>query len=105
MEPRSVHLRRDDLQIVDVREYDEWAAGRIAGARHIPLAELPARLAELDRDRPVVTVCRSGNCSGQAAAYLTRAGLSALNMDGGMKRWSRERLPFSTPDGRPGRIG
>jgi rhodanese-related sulfurtransferase len=105
MDPRSVHERRDDVQIVDVREDEEWAAGRIDGARHVPLAQLPSRLGELDRDRPVVTVCRSGNRSGQAAAYLRQAGLSAHNMDGGMKRWARDGLPFSTPDGRPGRVG
>lgn len=104
MDPRSVHQRRDEVQIVDVREADEWAAGRIDGARHIPLSELPARLGELARDRPVVAVCRSGNRSGRAADYLSRTGLSAHNMDGGMKRWAREGLPFSTPDGHPGRV-
>jgi len=104
MDPSNVHQRRDELQIIDVREDEEWAAGRIAGAHHIPLTQLPARVTELDRDRPVVTVCRSGNRSGQAADYLTQAGLSAHNMDGGMKRWAREGLPFSAPDGRAGRV-
>jgi rhodanese-related sulfurtransferase len=104
MDPRTVYQRRDELQIVDVREYDEWVAGRIEGARHIPLAELPARVPELDRGRLVVTVCRSGNRSGHAADFLTHAGLSAQNMDGGMKRWARDGLPFSAPAGGPGRI-
>jgi hypothetical protein len=42
MEPQTVHERRDQVQVVDVREEDEWAAGRIEGARHIPLGQPPA---------------------------------------------------------------
>lgn len=104
MDPRTVYQRRDELQLLDVREDAEWAAGRIEGARHIPLAELPGRLGELDRNRPVVALCRSGNRSGQAAQYLRQAGLSAQNMDGGLKRWAGDGLPVTTPDGRPGRV-
>lgn len=104
MEPQSVHERRRELQILDVREDDEWSAGHIDGARHIALDALPARVAELDRARPVVTVCRSGNRSGKAAAALTRAGLTVHNMDGGMRRWARDGLPISGSDGRPGRV-
>ena len=65
MDPKTVYERRHDAQLLDVREDEEWNAGRIEGAVHIPLAQLPARLAELDRDRPVVTVCRSGGPSRQ----------------------------------------
>ncbi len=104
MDPRTVHQLRDELQILDVREDDEWAAGRIDAAQHIPLAELPARLTELDVDRPVVTVCRSGSRSGKAATLLAKAGLSAQNMDGGMQRWARAGLPFSAPGTGPGRV-
>ena len=52
MEPQTVHEQRDQLQVVDVREEDEWVAGRIEGARHIPLGQLAARIGELDRHRP-----------------------------------------------------
>lgn len=104
MDPVTVHARRNDVQLVDVRESHEWSAGRIDGARHIPLNQLPGRLAELDRSRPVVCVCRSGNRSGMAAEFLSRAGFTAFNMEGGMQKWSRAGLPFSTPDGRPGRV-
>ena len=104
MDPRTVHARPADVQVLDVREDNEWAAGRIDGALHIPLAQLPARIAELERDREVVAVCRSGNRSGMAAEYLTRAGVPAKNMEGGMQRWAREGLPYSAPNGRPGRV-
>jgi rhodanese-related sulfurtransferase len=104
MDPHTVNERREQLQIIDVREDEEWTAGRIDGARHIPLDQLSARLAELDRDRPVVTVCRSGGRSSQAADELTQAGLSAENMDGGMEQWAGAGLPVTTPDGGPGRV-
>jgi rhodanese-related sulfurtransferase len=52
MLPRSVYTRRSELQVLDVREDHEWAAGRIAGAVHIPMDQVPTRLGELDRDRP-----------------------------------------------------
>ena len=104
MDPRTVHQRSDEFQVLDVREDGEWLAGRIEGALHIPLGELPGRLGELDRNRPVVAVCRSGNRSGVATEYLAQAGLSAHNLDGGMKQWARAGLPFTIPEGEPGRI-
>lgn len=104
MDPRTVYQRREEVQILDVRDDEEWAAGRIDGARHIPLPQLPTRLGELDPDMPIVTVCRSGHRSGQAAHYLTQSGLSTHNMEGGMQRWARDRLPFRALDGRQGRV-
>ena len=93
MNPRTELQRSAGLQVLDVREADERAAGRIGGARRIPLLQLPPRLAELDRDRPVVVVYRSGNRSGIAADGLTRAGPSAHHTDGGKPRWAREGRP------------
>lgn len=82
-----------DAQIVDVREADEVAAGMVAGARHIPLGELRSRLAELDKSRPVVAVCRSGRRSAAAADQLAAAGFTAYTMTGGMLDWSANGLP------------
>ena len=82
-----------DAQIVDVRETDEVAAGMIAGARHIPLGELRSRVAELDKSRPVVAVCRSGRRSAAAADQLAAAGFTAYTMTGGMLDWSANGLP------------
>ena len=69
---------------------------------HIPLGELERRVGELDQNRPVVTVCRSGGRAGKAAELLGAAGLNAEIMDGGMTKWVEDELPLSTPDGRPG---
>ena len=84
-------------QVVDVREASEYtdALGHIGGARLIPLAELDARSAELDRGRPVVTVCRSGTRSAQACVLLARAGFPQVaNLAGGMLRWRAQGLAF-----------
>jgi rhodanese-related sulfurtransferase len=78
------------VQVLDVREPREFTGplGHIAGAVLIPLGDLPARIAELDRTRPVVTVCRSGTRSAQAALLLGKAGFVAVaNLAGGMLRW------------------
>ncbi len=104
MDPKTVQEQRHDLQILDVREDDEWIAGRIEGSRHIPLGQLSARLGELDQNQPVVTVCRSGGRASKAAEQLTRAGLTAHTMSGGITRWADDGLPVSTPDGHPGRV-
>ncbi len=78
------------VQVVDVREAGEFtdALGRIAGSISLPLGELPARAGELDAGRPVVTVCRSGARSAQAAVLLQKAGLKHVaNLAGGLLRW------------------
>lgn len=69
--------------VLDVRTCGEFAAGHLPGARHIPYTHLRACAGELDRSKPVVCYCRSGNRSARAAAFLARAGFNALNMRGG----------------------
>ena len=56
----------EGAQLVDVRADHEWEAGHIAGAKHVPLPELPQRTGEIDQDRPVVVYCRGGNRSTMA---------------------------------------
>ncbi|MGY1681270.1 rhodanese-like domain-containing protein [Geodermatophilus sp. SYSU D01176] len=84
---------RTEAVLLDVREADEVAAGRVTGSMHIPLGQLAARAFELDRARPVVTVCRSGGRSSQAAQFLVAQGYDVANLADGMTAW--------TADGRP----
>jgi rhodanese-related sulfurtransferase len=93
-------LERGRVVVLDVRETIEWKAGRIPGALHIPLAHLPSRRGELPRDQTIVAVCRSGHRSGLAARGLRHAGYRVENLDGGMKAWTRARLPLDPPSGR-----
>ena len=104
MEPTDVHKRRGNVEILDVREPREWNAGRISGARHLPMREIPAHLGELPRDRTIVAVCRSGNRSGKVAEYLRAHGFAAENLEGGLVQWAAAGLPILTNDGRPGQV-
>ncbi|MGY1825699.1 rhodanese-like domain-containing protein [Blastococcus sp. SYSU DS0541] len=87
---------RTEAVLLDVREADELAEGRIAGSTHIPLGQLTARAFELDRRRPVITVCRSGGRSSQAAALLAAQGYDVANLAGGMTAWIDDGRPVTT---------
>lgn len=105
MEPKEVQAQQEQVQVLDVREPEEWHAGRIPGAQWIRMDELSERIGELDPDRPVVTVCRSGGRSGKMAEFLTERGYRAGNLDGGMQAWADAGLPVQTPDDeRPGKV-
>jgi len=81
--------------IVDVREDDEWNAGHIAGAVHIPLNQLEARLPELQsyKDTSIITQCQSGKRSLKALELLKSAGFSKVaSMDGGIVAWRKDGL-------------
>jgi sulfur dioxygenase len=100
--PSALEESAPRLQIVDVRERDEFDGplGHIRDARHIPLADLPKRSEELSRDLPVVTVCRSGARSAQAVVLLQKAGfVDVANLAGGMVRWRAEGHPVEGAKG------
>jgi rhodanese-related sulfurtransferase len=104
MDTRTLVERRNELQVVDVRWPNEWEAGHIDGAVHIPADDLDDRLEDLDRARPVVTVCRSGGRSADAARALEAAGFQAESLDGGMLAWEESGLSFVGSDGSPGQV-
>jgi glyoxylase-like metal-dependent hydrolase (beta-lactamase superfamily II)/rhodanese-related sulfurtransferase len=94
--PAALEEHLGNVQIVDVRERDEYRGplGHIRGSTLIPLSELPTRAKELARDKPVVTVCRSGARSAQAVVLLQKAGFEDVaNLAGGMLRWRSEGNP------------
>ena len=85
--------------VLDVREADEWDAGRIGGALHISVAELALRQDEIPRDRALIVVCRSGSRSAYATEALLRAGYEAENLAGGMQAWQAAGLPLEPAGG------
>jgi rhodanese-related sulfurtransferase len=103
-EPREVSREEarkmvdEGAQLVDVRADHEWEVGRIAGATHIPLPELPQRTGEIDKDRPVVIYCRGGNRSSMAGAALAEAGFDAVKLTEGIVGWNEAELPME-PEG------
>ncbi len=86
-------LRRagEPYALLDVREPWELEICKIDGALAIPLHQLPARLDEIPRDRPLVVMCHHGGRSAQAVAWLRRNAVdNAVNLDGGIDDWARE---------------
>jgi rhodanese-related sulfurtransferase len=90
-----------DALLLDVREHDEWDAGHVAGAVHIPLGELGARYTEIERDQPLFVICRSGHRSARAAQALAGAGWDARNVADGMMGWQAAGRPMTSESGTP----
>ncbi len=91
--------------VLDVREDDEWAAGHVEGALHIPMSDFVARFGELTQavedGRRVHVMCRVGGRSAQVTQYLVRQGVDAVNIDGGMQAWDGAGRPMVTDHGNP----
>jgi hydroxyacylglutathione hydrolase len=86
------------VTVLDVRERGEWEAGHIAGAVNVPLGHLTDRVAELERDRPLVLHCQSGGRSSVAASVLRAHGFSnVINLSDGFTGWQRRGLPVERP--------
>ncbi|KAF0108263.1 MAG: hypothetical protein FD146_837 [Anaerolineaceae bacterium] len=85
----------DGAFFFDVREQSEWDTFHIPGVTLIPLGELPNRLDELPRDRPIVVVCNSGNRSAEGRDFLLQAGFTDVtSMAGGVTEWSNAGYPI-----------
>jgi rhodanese-related sulfurtransferase len=92
---RAAELVADDeVELIDVREPHERAAGHIPGSRHVPLAALADSAGELPADRPLVFQCLVGSRSAMAAFAFRRAGFDAHNLDGGIVAWADRGLPI-----------
>jgi rhodanese-related sulfurtransferase len=89
--PRDVAARVDEgWRLLDVRSYDEWADGRIAGSVHIPMDQLIERLDEV-ADR-VICVCSVGARSARVTQFLNAQGREAVNLEGGLYAWASSGL-------------
>lgn len=90
--------------LLDVREHDEWQRGHAEGATHIPMGEVPARMAEIDSGAELFVVCAAGGRSLRVAQYLQRNGFQPVNVDGGMHAWVGAGRPVVADDGGPGTV-
>jgi rhodanese-related sulfurtransferase len=88
-------LSSSDAELVDVRRQDEWDAGRLDGARHIPLEEVTAAAASIDKQRPLIFYCHLGSRSLMAAEAFRAGGYDAYSMAGGIEAWSDAGLPVT----------
>jgi adenylyltransferase/sulfurtransferase len=80
----------DSLTLLDVREDWEMSVASVQGVVHIPMAQVQARLSELDKNTEIVVLCRSGRRSLEIARMLQSNGYAALNLAGGILAWSRD---------------
>lgn len=95
----AVRLINDGATVVDIRGAGPYAAGHIAGARNVPLAELGDQIDAIakKKHRPVLVYCDTGGQSVKAAAALRRASVEQVfNLKGGLMAWQRENLPLET---------
>ena len=82
--------------VLDVREADEWAGGRVPGAVHMPMNDVPTRLAELPRETPFFVICAVGGRSRQVVDHLRAQGLAAINVAGGTSGWAQRGWPLES---------
>lgn len=95
-------INEGDGTVVDVRQPAEFAAGRIKGAKLVPLGEIENRHKEIDHAKPVYVICRTGNRSGKAQQKLKSLGFeNVINVTGGFEAWKREDLPFERDEKAP----
>ncbi len=98
----SERLAAGEVTLIDVREWPEYAAGRVPGSRLIPLADISPRTDEIDRSSDVFVICRTGRRSAEAANRLRSLGFpSVVNVEGGFEAWKRQKLPFEQDERAP----
>lgn len=83
-------FRQGEAILLDVREASELARVRVEGALHIPMREVPARMGELPKDRPILVMCHHGGRSQAVADWLAPKGFRVENVAGGIDAWADE---------------
>ena len=85
----------DPVEIIDVRQPEEYREAHIEPSRLIPLGELSRRVSELDRSRTLLMLCRSGRRSAMATQQLAAQGFNVRNIEGGIIAWAGAHLPVT----------
>lgn len=85
-----LYQKDSNVQLIDVREYEEYASGHVKTACLIPLGELLDRYHELDPTKHYYLICRSGSRSHMGCELLRQLGIQATNVEGGMLEWEGE---------------
>ena len=95
-------LKNEEIELVDVREYAEYAGGRVAGAKLLPLGEIEQRHTGLDDSKPIYVMCRTGKRSAQAQTKLAKLGYKDVtNVRGGFEAWKKESFPIEKDEKAP----
>jgi rhodanese-related sulfurtransferase len=90
----ATRLMNDGAVVVDVREAEEFSAGHLTSAKHIPVGDIDKRISDIPTGKPVLVYCATGTRSGKAAAALKKAGRDQIfNLNGGIAAWKQAGLP------------
>jgi rhodanese-related sulfurtransferase len=90
----ATRLMNDGAVVVDVREAEEFSAGHLTSAKHIPVADIDKRINDIPSGKPILVYCATGTRSGKAAAALKKAGRDQIfNLNGGIAAWKQAGLP------------
>jgi rhodanese-related sulfurtransferase len=90
-------INREDAQVIDVREPDEYVGGHLPESRNIPAARLEERIGEIDKfkDTPLILICQTGARSGGACPRLAKLGFTKVHsLEGGINAWRGAGLPL-----------
>lgn len=82
--------KREHINVVDVRELDEWEKGHLKNAIHVPLRDLEKNKEKLDKNQEYFVICHSGRRSAKASERLSEEGYKVTNVMGGMSAWKGE---------------
>ncbi len=96
---RELLASEEGIELIDVRDTYEHEAGHIAGASHVEIPALTQAAQDLDRERPIVFYCRSGQRSAMATQAFRASGFDAYNMEGGLLAWDAKGLPIEPAGG------
>ena len=91
-------INRQGAVVIDIRSAEDFAAGHIIDALHVPLADLPTAGEKLKKlaAKPIIVCCASGNLAGQAVRELKAQGLSEAHaLKGGIAAWRADNLPIA----------
>ena len=95
----SQDLESGKISLIDVREQYEWDAGRVPGARHVPLDRLAEAATSIEEeDGPVVFMCLAGVRSAMVVDAFRARGVDAFNLAGGFRAWVAAGLPTEPDD-------
>lgn len=89
-------LADEAIQLIDVREPEEYAEARVPGAVLVPLMTVPESIDRLDRSRPLYLICAAGGRSQNAAEFLDAHGFQTVNVAGGTKEWVARGKPYDS---------
>ena len=94
LDPKEAFAKLSDFQVIDVREPYEWndELGHIKEATLIPAGLLSQKMSQLDKNKPILVVCRSGRRSANASQILGSQGYQVFNLNGGMIKWNASGL-------------